>query len=176
MTGSLIVGMDGTVDSKNALVRAAEWAQAADLRLVVVHVRHMPVFAEMSPMTIGPARQNLDLIEAAARRATEDALLRTGVDWEFVVRSGAPAHELMAVACDRPALAIVVGGRPHKAALSGLAGSVGAALVHRFRGSVLVVRGDDSAWNPRALQAVPWAAPSRPARLTNRRALCRRPL
>jgi nucleotide-binding universal stress UspA family protein len=176
MTGSLIVGLEDTDDSKNALARAAEWAQAAGLRLVLVHVRHLPVFAEMSPMSIGPARQNLDLIEAAARRAAEDALQGTGMDWEFVVRSGAPARELMAVACDRPAMAIVVGGRPHKAALSGPAGSVGAALVHRFRGSVLVVRGDDSAWNPRALQAVPRAAPSQPARLTSRRAPCRRPL
>ena len=148
MTRSLIVGVDDTDDSKNALARAAELARAVGLRLVVVHVRHMPVFAEMSPMTIGPARQNLDLIEAAARRGADDALQGTGVDWEFVVRSGAPAHELMAMACDRPAMAIVVGGRPHKAALSGLAGSVDAALVHRFRGSVLVVRGDVSAWNP----------------------------
>ena len=77
-----------------------------------------------------------------------DVLRGTGVDWEFVVRSGAPAHELMAVAEDRSAAAIVVGGRPHRAALSGLAGSVDAALVHRFRGSVLVVRGDASQWHP----------------------------
>ena len=35
----------------------------------MVHVRHIPVFTEMSSMTIGPARQNLDLIEAEARRA-----------------------------------------------------------------------------------------------------------
>ena len=52
------------------------------------------------------------------------------------------------LADDRSAAAIVVGGRPHKAALGGLTGSVGAALVHRFHGSVLVVRGGDSAWNP----------------------------
>ena len=63
------------------------------------------------------------------------------MDWEFVVRSGEPAHELTAVAGDRAATAIVVGGRPQRAALSGLAGSVGAALVHRFHGSVLLVRG-----------------------------------
>jgi nucleotide-binding universal stress UspA family protein len=147
MTGSLVVGVDGTDDSKNALARAAGWARAAGLRLVVVHVRHIPVLAEMSATTIGPARQNLDLIEASARQAAEEVLQGTGVDWEFVVRSGTPAHELMAMADDRPAAAIVVGGRPHKAALSGLTGSVGAALVHRFHGSVLIVRGD-SAWNP----------------------------
>ena len=148
MTRSLIVGMDDTDGSRNALARAAELARAADLRLVVVHVRHIPVLAEMSAMTIGLARQDLDLIQAAARRAAEEVLQGTGVDWEFVVRSGDPAHALMAMADDRPAAAIVVGGRPHNAALSGLTGSVGAALVHRFRGSVLIVRGDDSAWNP----------------------------
>jgi nucleotide-binding universal stress UspA family protein len=148
VTRSLIVGVDDTDDSRNALARAAEWARAAGLRLVVVHVRHIPVLAEMSAMTIGPARQNLDLIEAAARRAAEDALRGTGADWEFVVRSGDPAHELMAVAGGRAALAIVVGGRPHKAALSGLAGSLSAALVHRFHGSVLVVRGGDQARDP----------------------------
>jgi nucleotide-binding universal stress UspA family protein len=52
----------------------------------------------------------------------------------------------MAMADDRSAAAIVVGGRPHKAALSGLVGSVDAALVHRFHGSVLVVRGGDFEW------------------------------
>lgn len=148
MTRSLIVGVDDTDDGRNALARAAEWARVAGLRLVVVHVRHIPVLTEMSSMTIGPARQNLDLIEATVRRATEDALQGTDADWEFVVRSGDPAHELMAVARDRAALAIVVGGRPHKAALSGLAGSVSAALVHRFHGSVLVVRGSDQTRNP----------------------------
>jgi len=159
MTRSLIVGMDDTDDSRNALARAAELARAAGLRLVVVHVRRIPVFAEMSAMTIGPARQNLDLIEAEARQAAEGVLQGTGVDWEFVVRSGDPAHELMAMADDRSAAAIVVGGQPHNAALHGLTGSVGAALVHRFRGSVLIIRGDASAWNPAsasgpALQAV----------------------
>jgi nucleotide-binding universal stress UspA family protein len=148
LTRSLIVGVDDTDDSRNALARAAELARAAGLRLVVVHVRHMPVFAEMSAMTIGPASQNLDAIETEARRASEEVLQGTGVDWEFVVRSGDPAHALMVMADDRSAAAIVVGGQPHKAALSGLAGSVDAALAHRFHGSVLIVRGGDSAWSP----------------------------
>ena len=32
--------------------------------------------------------------------------------------------------------------------MSGLVGSVDAALVHRFHGSLLVVRGGDSGWHP----------------------------
>jgi len=62
-----------------------------------------------------------------------------------IVREG---NFINAFQTPRFAAAIVVGGRPHKAAVSGLAGSIGAALVHRFHGSVLIVRGDDSAWNP----------------------------
>src|SRR5260370_22444189 len=42
-----------------------------------------------------------------------------------------------------------------KAALSGLAGSVGAALVHRFHGSVLVVRGGNPAWNAASASGPP---------------------
>ena len=114
----------------------------------MVHVRHMPVLAEMSPMTVELAKQNLEVIEADTRRASEDVLRGTGVDWEFVVRSGNPAHELIATADDRSAPAIVVGGRPHRAAVSGLVGSVNAALVHRFHGSVLVIRGDGSERHP----------------------------
>ena len=148
MTRSLVVGVDDTDDSQNALARAAELARADDLRLVVVHVRRIPALAEMSPMVVGPAEQNMHEIAAETRRASEDLLQGTGVDWEFVVRSGNPVHELMAVADDRSAVAIVVGGRPHKAALSGLVGSVDAALIHRFHGSVLVVRGGASEWRP----------------------------
>jgi nucleotide-binding universal stress UspA family protein len=148
MKRSLVVGVDETGESQNALARAAELARAAGLSLVVVHVRHIPVFAEMSPMTIGPATQDLDPIEDATRRAAEKVLQGTSADWEFVVRSGDPAHELMAVADERSAVAIVVGGRPHRAAVSGLVGSVDAALVHRFRGSVLVVRGGDAQQHP----------------------------
>jgi nucleotide-binding universal stress UspA family protein len=46
MERSVIVGVDDTGDSRNALARAAELARAAGLTLVVVHVRHIPVLAE----------------------------------------------------------------------------------------------------------------------------------
>jgi nucleotide-binding universal stress UspA family protein len=77
MKRSVVVGVDGTDDSRNALARAAELARVVGLRLVVVHVRHIPVFAEMSSMTIGPARQDLDEIGAAARRAATRCMSRS---------------------------------------------------------------------------------------------------
>ena len=45
MTRSLIVGVDDSDGSRHALARAAELARAAGLRLVAVHVRHIPVCA-----------------------------------------------------------------------------------------------------------------------------------
>jgi hypothetical protein len=52
-------------------------------------------------------------------------------------RVAATTTAAAARAADRPGLP------DDKEALSGLAGSVGAALVHRFHGSVLVIRGGD---------------------------------
>jgi nucleotide-binding universal stress UspA family protein len=142
-----VVGVDGTADSITALRRAAEIARTSNLLLVVVHVRHSSTWAGMSPLSAGYAAQTMDDIEAESRQATEKALERMTVDWEFVVRAGEPARELIEAAEERSALYIVVGGRPHSAPASVLLGSVATAVVHHFEGSVLVVRSDDdSEW------------------------------
>jgi hypothetical protein len=47
-------------------------------------------------MSLLPPAQNLDVIEASTRQASADVLRGTGVEWEFVVRGGDPAHELEA--------------------------------------------------------------------------------
>lgn len=143
----LVVGVDDTDDSQNALVQATELAEAGNMELLVVHIRHLPAGATLSPTRMRRTVEDLDLIEAATRRAAGDALRATGVEWEFIVRSGDPANELVQVAHDRSARAIVIGGRPHRAAVSVTVGSIDTSLVHLFRrGPVLVVRGDDSAW------------------------------
>jgi nucleotide-binding universal stress UspA family protein len=147
MRRSIVVGVDGTADSITALRRAAEIARTSNLLLVVVHVRHSSAWAGMSALSAGYAAQTMDEIEADAHQATDEALRKIAVDWEFVVRAGEPAHELIEVAEERSALYIVVGGRPHSAPASVLLGSVATAVVHHFQGSVLVVRSnDDSEW------------------------------
>jgi nucleotide-binding universal stress UspA family protein len=147
MKRSLVVGVDDTDDSQNALVQATDLARGAELSVVVVHVRRIPPLAGMSSMSLGPPARNLEVLEASTRQASVDVLCGAGLEWGFVVRSGDPAQELMAEAEERSASAIVVGGRPHRAAVSGVLGSIDAALVHRFHGSVLVVSGGDSEWH-----------------------------
>jgi nucleotide-binding universal stress UspA family protein len=147
MKRSMVVGVDGTADSITALQRAAELARSSNLLLIVVHVRHSSTWAGLSAMSAGYAAQALDEIEADARRATRKTLDKMAIDADFVVRTGEPAHELIGVAEERSAGYIVVGGRPHSAAVSVLLGSVATALVHHFDGSVLVVRSkEDSEW------------------------------
>jgi nucleotide-binding universal stress UspA family protein len=147
MRRSIVVGVDGTADSITALRRAAAIARTSNLLLIVVHVRHGSTWAGLSPLSAGYSTQTMDDIEAEARRATDEALETMAVDWEFVVRSGEPARELIAVAEERSSLYIVVGGRPHSAPASVLLGSVATGVVHHFQGSVLVVRSkDDSEW------------------------------
>ena len=147
MQRPLVVGVDGTADSITALRRAAEIAKTGSYRLIVVHVRHSSTWAGLSAMSAAADLQNLDQIEADVRRATENALADVPLEWDFVVRNGDPVRELIAVAKERRAPYIVVGGRPHSAVGSVLLGSVATSLVHHFRGSVLVVRSeDDSEW------------------------------
>jgi nucleotide-binding universal stress UspA family protein len=147
MRRSLVVGVDETSDSITALRRAAEIAQTADYPLVVVHVRHRSTWAGLSAMSAAGDLQNLDQIEAETRRATDETLADFPRSWDFIVRTGDPAHELIAVAKERWASYIVVGGRPHSAVGAAVLGSVATALVHHFRGSVLVVRSEeDSQW------------------------------
>jgi nucleotide-binding universal stress UspA family protein len=145
MKRSLVVGVDGTRDSLTALRRAAELARLGNLSLVAVHVRHSSTWAGLSAMSAAYDVQNVDQIEADTRRATDEALADFPLSWDFVVRTGDPARELIAVARERWASYIVVGGRPHTAVGSALLGSVATALVHHFHGSVLVVRSDDDA-------------------------------
>jgi nucleotide-binding universal stress UspA family protein len=140
------VGLDDTDDSQNALVQATELVEVGNMELLAVHIRHLPTLPALSQASMRRTVEDLDLVEAAARRAAADVLGETGVEWEFIVRSGDPADELVRVANERSAAAIVIGGRPHRAAVSVAVGSIDTALVQRFRGPVLVVRGEDSAW------------------------------
>jgi nucleotide-binding universal stress UspA family protein len=147
MKRSLVVGVDATPDSITALRRAGEIAQIADLVLVVVYVRNSSPWAALSPLSAGSVVQNLDEIEDEVRQVAAEVLEDLPVSSDLLVRTGDPVRELIAAADDRKALCIVVGGRPHNAAVSAVLGSVATGLVHHFRGSVLVVRSDqDSEW------------------------------
>jgi nucleotide-binding universal stress UspA family protein len=142
MIKTLVVGVDGTADSLDALRSAADRAEESGAFLVVLHVRHESGMAAGS-LDAGAEvamSEALDEAEKISHEGAAQALSGRKVHWRFDVAVGDPATELIAAARDQHADAIVVGGRSH-GVISGLViGSVAQKLVRHSPVSVLVVR------------------------------------
>src|SRR5437016_10742131 len=117
MERSLVRGVDATPYNITALQRAGQIAQTAALVRVVVYVRNSSPWAMLSPLSAGSVVQNLDEIEEEVRQVAAEVLEDLPVSSDLLVRTGDPVRELIAAADDREALYIVVGGRPHNAAV-----------------------------------------------------------
>jgi nucleotide-binding universal stress UspA family protein len=142
MIKTLVVGVDGTADSLDALRSAAERAEESGAFLIVLHVRHDSGMAAGSLEAGAEVAMSeaLDEAEKISHEGAAQALSGRKVHWRFDVAVGDPATELIAAARDQHADAIVVGGRSH-GVISGLViGSVAQKLVRHSPVSVLVVR------------------------------------
>src|SRR4051812_31829499 len=138
----VVVGSDGTPPSLYTVDRAAEVAQAAQAKLVVVTAHR-----ERDPSTAPSPSQGLhrDLYGAeAARKALEKSL--TGLTQqraryiEQQLVAGDPAQALLDVVGPNPANLIVVGNRGLGASEGQLLGSVPGNVVKNARCDVLVVQ------------------------------------
>jgi len=142
MGDPIVVGVDTTADSLEALSAAADLAREYTAPLIAVHVRHEPSVASVANVA-GEAvamGSTLDELEAITRTRVSDVMAGRHVDWRFDVTSGDPATELIKAANEHHAATIVVGGRNH-GVVGGLAlGSVAQKLVRKSPVSVLVVR------------------------------------
>lgn len=146
--GPVVVGLDASPDSLQALERAVELVErdraTGGLDLVVVHVRQGPSLAYLAPASSEGMADTLDELEERARQAANRVLSQHWVTWRFVVRTGDPARELMKAAKEQKAAAIVVGGHRHSMLGSVLTQSVDSSLVHNYKGNLLIVReGED---------------------------------
>ncbi len=139
----IVVGVDGSPGGEHALWYAAGLAGRQGLELVAVYVRRAAAhtFADLVAGPVGCEPR--DEQELRSLDATRDACEEAGARWSFVVRQGAAAEELHAVAAERRASLIVVGTRGDSIAarLRRIAhGSVSTRLVRREPLPVLVVR------------------------------------
>jgi maltose/moltooligosaccharide transporter len=138
----VVVGSDGTATSLYAVDRAAEVAQAAQAKLVVV-----TAYREGAPGATASAAEGVhrDIYGAAAAR---DALEKsvTGLTRERAryieqrLVAGDPAQALLDAVGGNPANLIVVGNRGLGASQGQLLGSVPAAVVRNAVCDVLVVQ------------------------------------
>lgn len=130
----IVVGVDGTVDSIQAVAFAGRLAKETGACLTVVYVQHPPV---MGPPEV---ERNHRMAERRVARRVVKALMPLTVPWDLEVGGGDVAEEVQRVARERGADLIVVGTRGHGPVGRLLGGSVSTRVVHHADRPVLVVR------------------------------------
>jgi nucleotide-binding universal stress UspA family protein len=138
----ILVGVDGSKESRDAAAYAADLAQAMGSQLVLASVAHIPV-ALGAPELVQRAseRQEEEKRHAAAvAKEAAAAVARPGVAIETIVQSGPPAETLADLANAGEVEMVVVGHRGRGAITRMLMGSVADRLVQISPKPVLIVR------------------------------------
>jgi nucleotide-binding universal stress UspA family protein len=120
----LLVGIDGSDTSMRAGAYAGGLALRQRARLVCLYVRTYSVAAGVGIAAVPSIAKAHDEIAAELRELVETQSARMGVNAEFVEREGSPFNEIVRLAKELPADAVIVGA-------STKAG-------HRFVGSLAV--------------------------------------
>jgi nucleotide-binding universal stress UspA family protein len=135
----IVLALDGSRESEQALPIAEELARALGAAITIVHVREMM----LAPVVGGVPRRIDEAQLEATVRADAEALLTRGIDTELrIVAStyaGGPAHEIAEVAKEVDAGLIVAGVRGHGVIRGLLVGSVAHRLPYVATCPVLTV-------------------------------------
>jgi nucleotide-binding universal stress UspA family protein len=128
----LLVGVDGSDTSLRAGAYAAGLATRQQARLVCLYVRTYSVAAGVGIAAVPSIQKAHDDIASELREMVETQSARIGISAEFVEREGSPFAEIVRLAKELPADAVIVGA-------STKAG-------HRFVGSLAVHLVRSSQW------------------------------
>ena len=136
----ILVGVDGSPESRRAAEQAAELARSLDAQMLVAYVVSLPVPLGPEPAEI----RNWEVAERKQARALLDELVEKyesrGIAIETVMPSGAPAETLAEMATGDPVQLVAVGHRGRGAFVRALLGSVADRLVQISPKPVLVAR------------------------------------
>jgi nucleotide-binding universal stress UspA family protein len=144
--GPVLVGLDGSHESRVALEWAAEEATLAGVPLVVVHAWQLPSVAFGHALLPADANDALALIHEEFTKTIAE-LAPPPVPVELAVRAGDAATVLSSEASIRGASLLVVGSRGRGGVAGLLLGSVSDSLAQSPHQPLVVTRGDGS--NPR---------------------------
>ena len=140
----VIVGVDGTAGSVEALRWAAHEAARRSWPLHVVTCAEVPVTLDaglMGGIAGAPAVEGIvhddEAVNERAVHAARSFALGVDVSGETVL--GAPAYALSAMA--QPHGLVVVGATSHPTRLTDVLGSVASIVAHRARGAIAVIHG-----------------------------------
>ncbi len=137
---SMVVGVDGSAASTEAVRLAAEIAAATKSRVVLAHV--LPVPTPLPPEVVVPASWIEELTEAGQSilSAAAEQCAKAGVQSESRILDGAPDEALARLAAQLESDLIAVGSRGRGAVSRLLLGSVADRLVQTAGCPVLVAR------------------------------------
>jgi nucleotide-binding universal stress UspA family protein len=136
MFKTIVVALDGSEDSQQAVPVAMELARRDGSRIVFAHIEQ-----DVAGKGVGPIPATEDEIQAEIRKQAE-ALSSEGIDATVEMRSvmlGGPARPIADIAREANADLIVTGTRGHSAPAGVLLGSVTQRLLHTAPCPVLVV-------------------------------------
>jgi nucleotide-binding universal stress UspA family protein len=137
--GPVVVGVDGSPVSEDALAFAFDAAAARRVPLVAVHSYEPPFFHPDSAIVVDWEAVHTEEQEVLAERLAGWGERYPDVPVERVVVQGVPAATL--VEQSETAQLVVVGSHGHGSLAGLILGSVSRAVLHRARCPVAVVRG-----------------------------------
>jgi nucleotide-binding universal stress UspA family protein len=133
----VLVGVDGSDTSLRAGAYAGGLARRQNARLVVLYVRPFSAVSGAGAGAVTSMREAHDQIAAELRETVEANAGPLGIDAEFVEREGNPYAEIVRLADELPADAVIVGASTK--AGHRFVGSLAVHLVRSNRWPVTVV-------------------------------------
>ncbi|WP_432824884.1 universal stress protein [Dactylosporangium sp. CA-092794] len=105
----IVVGVDGSDTSMRAGAYAAGLARRQRARLVVVYVTGAPAASRLIAEAAGAVEQAISESVEDMRRQVREGALHAGISTEFIAVRGDPYQELVRIATELRADAVVVG-------------------------------------------------------------------
>jgi nucleotide-binding universal stress UspA family protein len=133
----LLVGVDGSDTSLRAGAYAAGMARRQQARLVILYVRPFSAVSGIGAGAVTSMQEAYDAIAAELRQTAEEQGPRLGIDIVFVERDGNPFTEIVRLADEIQADAVIVGASTK--AGHRFVGSLAVHLVRASRWPVTVV-------------------------------------
>lgn len=137
ITGTLIVGVDGSPDATRALDWAIDEARRRNMRVLLVHGVEVGA-AAASPYGTGMVLEQLEQAGRTVLVEAEQRVVAAGLPVDTRMEIGSGAHAL--IEASRDADMLVVGSRGHGGFVGMLLGSVSAACTHHAHCPVVVIR------------------------------------
>lgn len=141
ITGTLIVGVDGSPDATRALDWAIDEARRRNMRVLLVHGVEIGA-AAASPYGTGMVLEQLEEAGRMVLAEAEQLVAAAGLEVETRMEVGSGAHAL--IEASRDGQMLVVGSRGHGGFVGMLLGSVSAACTHHAHCPVVVIRPEAS--------------------------------